>query len=61
MRTLYNLEYCVVDKLNRAKKKYHVGVFKSESEVEQAKSRVLSTIEGDDSITFNVYICENIF
>jgi len=61
MRTLYNLEYVIVDKLNRAKKKYHVGVYKSESEVEEAKKKILGSIEGNDSISFNVYISENIF
>lgn len=61
MRTLYNLEYSVVDKLNRSKKKYHVGVFKSEDEVEQAKTKILSSLDGDDGIMFTVYISENIF
>ena len=61
MRTLYNLEYVLVDKLNRAKKKHHVGVFKTEEEVEKAKSKILSSISGDDNISFNVYISENIF
>lgn len=61
MRTLYNLEYVLVDKLNRAKKKFHVGVYKSEEEVEQAKNKVLNTVQGDDNISFNVYISENIF
>jgi hypothetical protein len=61
MRTLYNLEYVLVDKLNRAKKKYHVGVYKTEEDVEKAKSNVLKTIEGDDNVAFNVYISENMF
>lgn len=61
MRTLYNLEYVLVDKLNRAKKKYHVGVFKSEEEVELAKSKILSTIESDENVSFNIFISENIF
>ena len=61
MRTLYNLEYVLVDKLNRAKKKYHVGVFKTEEDVELAKSKILNNIDGDDNISFNVYISENLF
>lgn len=61
MRTLYNLEYVLVDKLNRAKKKYHVGVYKTEEDVEHAKSKVLSTIQDGENITFNIYISENIF
>ena len=61
MRTLYNLEYMLVDKLNRAKKKYHVGVFKTEEDVELAKKKVLDSIESDENVSFNVYISENLF
>jgi hypothetical protein len=61
MRILYNLEYVVLDKLDRAKKKYHVGVYKTEEEVSLAKKKVLETYDGDDNLSFNVYVSENVF
>ena len=61
MRTLYNLEYVITDKLDRAKKKFHVGVFKTEEEVELAKQKVSKNVEEGCKILFNVYVSENIF
>ena len=61
MRTLYNLEYVITDKLDRAKKKFHVGVFKTEEEVELAKQEVSKNVEEGCKILFNVYVSENIF
>jgi hypothetical protein len=61
MRILYNLEYVVLDKLDRAKKKYHVGVYKTEEEVSLAKKKVLESYDGDDNLSFNVYVSENVF
>jgi len=41
MRTVYNLEYKVVDKLGRQKSTHHVGVFATLDEVSQAQQDII--------------------
>lgn len=56
---VYNLEYNILDKIGRAKKTIHVGVFSSVEEVESVKSAIMLTAEED--ISFNVFVVEDLF
>lgn len=59
MRTVYNLECVVVDKLGRAKQTKHVGVYSSLEEVENAKQTLLKATTLP--LKFEVYFIEHIF
>ena len=59
MKTVFNLEYSVVDVLGRAKTSAHVGVFGSLEELEVAKKKIID--ENDKNVTFEVYPVEHIF
>jgi hypothetical protein len=59
MKTVFNLEYSVVDVLGRAKTSTHVGVFGSLEEIEVAKKKIIE--ENDKNVTFEVYPVEHIF
>jgi hypothetical protein len=56
----YNLEYSVLDKLGRAKNTHHVGVYRTEEDVEKAKVSVQEA-NTDHSISFQVYIIDDPF
>lgn len=58
MRTVYNLEYKVVDKLGRQKSTHHVGVFATLDEVSQAQQDII--LKHPDVI-FDIYTCEHLF
>lgn len=58
MSVVYNLESKVIDKLGRAKKTEHVGVFDTMEKVEEAKRRIL---ESNPGVIFEVYFCEHLF
>ena len=57
---IYNLEYSILDKLGRAKSTNHVGIFKTDAEIEAAKER---TIQGNPKhkVSFKIFPIENIF
>lgn len=57
---LFNLEYSILDKLGRAKSTRHVGVFKSESEVEQAKLKTQG-LNATHKISFKVHFIDKYF
>lgn len=59
MKTVFNLEYSIVDKLGRAKTSTHVGVFGSLEELEVAKKKILE--ENNNNVTFEVYTIEHFF
>jgi hypothetical protein len=59
MKTVFNLEYSVVDVLGRSKTSTHVGVFGSLEELEVAKKKIID--ENDKNVTFEVYPVEHIF
>jgi hypothetical protein len=59
MKTVFNLEYSVVDVLGRSKTSTHVGVFGSLEEREVAKKKIID--ENDKNVTFEVYPVEHIF
>lgn len=56
---IYNLEYRVLDKLKRAKKVVHVGLYKSLEDVETAKEKISTS--SSDKIAFDVYIIDDPF
>jgi hypothetical protein len=56
---VYNLEYSVLDKIGRAKKSTHVGVFASVPAVEEAKAKIMR--ETKEEVSFNVYVIEDVF
>jgi len=58
--TIYNLEYSILDKLGRAKSTKHVGVFKTEADIEVAKERTLQE-NSKHKISFKVFVIDNIF
>lgn len=51
---IYNLEYNILDKLGRAKKTTHVGIFSDLDRVEKAKEAIATKIS--DRLSFNVYV-----
>lgn len=55
--TIFNLEYRILDKLERTKKTIHGGVFMCENSLEQAKQKILESIQ-NKKITFDVYVIE---
>lgn len=55
---IYNLEYNILDKLGRAKKTTHVGIFSNLELVEQAKTSILEKVDG--KLSFNVHVIEKI-
>ena len=57
MRTVYNLEYKVIDKLGRGKAFFHVGVFNTPEAVDLAKHKIMAE-QHDKPITFDVYAIE---
>ena len=57
---IYNLEYKVLDKLGRAKNSVHVGLFKTEDDVELAKKRIYED-NTEHKIAFDVYIIDDPF
>ena len=60
MRTTYNLECVILDKMGRTKKVSHVGIFSSMESVEEAKTKLISE-HGDRNVSFNIHIIENWF
>ena len=54
MRSIFNLEYSILDKIGRAKKTTHVGIFDSIDTIEKAKSDIASRI--NDKLSFTVHI-----
>lgn len=61
MNTIYNLEYRILDKLNRTKDVKHGGIFKDLDKLEAAKQTITEKTKGK-KIAFDVYIIErNIF
>lgn len=56
---VYNLEYSVLDKIGRAKKTLHVGVFSNVPAVEEAKSKIM--LDAKEEISFNVHVVEDLF
>ena len=60
MRTTYNLECVILDKLGRTKKVSHVGIFSSMESVEGAKTNLINE-HGDKNVSFNIHIIENWF
>ena len=57
---IYNLEYSMLDKLGRAKSTKHVGLFKSENDVEFAKAKVVEE-NADNKVSFQVYLIDDPF
>lgn len=57
---IYNLEYSTLDKLGRAKNSRHVGLYRTEEEVEAAKIKTQANIS-DHKISFQVYIIDDPF
>ena len=60
MRTTYNLECVILDKMGRTKKVSHVGIFSSMELVEEAKTKLINEY-GDKNVSFNIHIIENWF
>lgn len=56
MRCVYNLEYSILDKIGRAKKTSHVGVFADIESVEKAKFKILDQVK--DKLSFKVYVIQ---
>lgn len=56
MRCIYNLEYSILDKIGRAKKTSHVGIFADTESVEKAKTKILELVK--DKLSFKVYVIE---
>lgn len=56
--TIYNLECKVLDKLGRAKKTFHGGIFNSEDTLQQGKEKVLEESK-DLSLRFEVFIIDS--
>lgn len=57
---IYNLEYSILDKLGRAKSSRHVGLYRTEEEVEQAKLKTEQD-NTDHKVSFQVYIIDDPF
>lgn len=57
---IYNLEYELLDKIGRAKKTSHVGVFSDLDKVEEVKQRILIAYS-NDKIKFNVHLVQELF
>lgn len=57
---VYNLEYRILDKLGRTKSSHHVGLFKTEEDVNHAKS-VIEKQQNENKISFDVYIIDEPF
>ena len=55
---IYNLECKVLDKLGRAKKTFHGGIFSSEDALQLGKEKVLEDSK-DVSLRFEVYIIDS--
>jgi hypothetical protein len=59
--TIYNLEYRILDKLNRTKDVKHGGIFSNLEKLEAAKQNITESTKGK-KVAFDVYIIEkNIF
>lgn len=58
MRTVYNLEYKVVDKLGRQKSTHHVGIFATLEDVSRAQQAIILE---QPNVIFDIYTCEHIF
>mgnify|MGYP003113235526 FL=1 len=59
MRRFYSLEYKNIDSKGREKNAKFVGIFKTEIELENAKSQILSNTT--TNISFQVYNHEHVF
>jgi len=59
MRRFYSLEYKIMDSKGRGKNAKFVGIFKSEQELENAKTKILS--ETNNNISFQVFNHEHVF
>lgn len=57
---IYNLEYRILDKLNRTKSTVHVGVFSNSEAVEAAK-QIIYEKNTEQKIAFDIYIIEKPF
>lgn len=57
MRTIYNLEYHLLDKLGRVRETHHGGVFSNIDSVDKAKNNLLEKFSSN--VAFNVYINDN--
>lgn len=57
MKTVYNLEYKILDKLGRQKSSHHVGVFDTLEKVEEKKKELYHL----NHIIFEVYTIEHLF
>lgn len=58
--TVFNLEYRLTDKIGRAQKATHVGVFSSLVELEEAKNLLVKQ-HGDDKVRFEIFPINNLF
>ena len=57
---IYNLEFSILDKLGRAKSTNHVGIFKTDAEIEVAKQRTIQE-NLKHKVSFKIFPIENIF
>lgn len=57
MKSIYNLEYRILDKLGRTKHTRHAGLFIDEEKLEAAKSKILDE-EKPKKVAFDVYVLE---
>lgn len=58
--TVYNLEYSLLDSINRSTKTKHVGIFSSLEEVDKAKREIMQR-ENERGVRFEVYPIDNLF
>lgn len=61
--TVYNLEYSILDKIGRAQKYRHKGVYASLEAVSRVQQEILRN-EADDNtkqVKFNIYAIDNLF
>lgn len=57
MRTIYNLEYKLLDKLGRVRETHHGGVYSTMEGVDNAKNNLLQQFPSN--VSFEVYINDN--
>ncbi len=57
---IFNLEYSILDKLGRAKSTSHVGIFKTEADIEIAKEKIIKK-NPKHKVSFKIFLIYNIF
>lgn len=57
---VYNLEYSLLDSINRSTKFKHVGVFATMEDVENAKQEIVKQ-EKERNVQFSIYLINNLF